>query len=277
MGIFDASPFGHLPAVGGLPVSDGTGDEIELWVRTTATAAGTAETLASLGLPAGSDVTSAEHPERGSFAWLSDEPMDLAAWWPRLLRAWPTSGWWPMVVPRENGMLDLVRSGGLDGPCEVPADHAALTRDFVDDLRPDGPVDEQDAWRVADWPLAAGTPHQRVMTTQYPVAEHLLLVPVARLADAVAAVGWPGAANFGMDGGVLSAGLRSWEERFGAVVGEMGPDSLMVDVSTPPTGADELRLLAREVAAWCPDPFADATLDDAAEVLADSPWMLWWD
>ena len=280
MGNFDfLSPGlpGSVPDPFGLP-GDDTGDEIELWARTTSAAPGSAETLAALGLPAGSPVTSAEHPEKGTFAWLSDDQLPLAEWWPRLIRAWPTSGWWPMIVPVENEMLDLVRSGGLDGPCEVPDDYAAVTHFLVADLVPeDGTVPAEEQWKVADAPLATGTNPGKVLTTQYPVNEHLMLVPVARIADALAQIGWTGASAVDLDGGELSCALRSWEERFGAVVGEMCPESLMIDVAAPPADVAQQKLMLRELNAWCPDLFAEGSQEEWLEVVENSPWMVWWD
>ncbi|MGC7358384.1 DUF4253 domain-containing protein, partial [Mycobacteroides abscessus subsp. massiliense] len=58
----------------------------------------------------------------------------------------------------------------------------------------------------------------------------LLLVPVARPADVPAALGWWGGTNYCLTGTDFTAVLRSWEDRFGAVLISIGFDTMTVRV-----------------------------------------------
>lgn len=46
----------------------------------------------------------------------------------------------------------------------------------------------------------------------------LLITPVPRPADVPATIGWPGAINYDYSGASVSTVLRSWEDRFGALL-----------------------------------------------------------
>ncbi|GAA1393306.1 DUF4253 domain-containing protein [Luteococcus peritonei] len=259
--------------------SAGGGSEIEVPVVPRATRAGRSEDLEALGLPAGSWVTSRANPQAGRFAWLSDEPMPLRRWWPRLVSAFPQTGWWPMIVPVENEMLAMVREGELDGPQPVEGSYAELLDELREAAREewaaDAPADQ--AWKYHAAPPAVGIHRGEVMTTQYPVQEHLLLVPVQRPADALAAIGWPGCEESGLSVAEFTLALRSLEERFGAVVGEMGPSSLMIDVTTPPTDVAQQTDLLREFNALCPDAYVEGELEDFLDSVGYGPWMFWWE
>ncbi|OZM71015.1 hypothetical protein CFN78_23010 [Amycolatopsis antarctica] len=79
------------------------------------------------------------------------------------------------------------------------------------------------------------------------------LVRVDRPADIPAAFGWAGAAGMTGDVAALSAVLRSWEERFSAVVTVLGFDVLEVAVAAPPRAGAHALALAAEHRAFCPD------------------------
>jgi hypothetical protein len=57
---------------------------------------------------------------------------------------------------------------------------------------------------------------------QYTREARIGLVPAARPADILARLGWSGACNHGITGSELAAVLRSWEDRFGARLLEVG-------------------------------------------------------
>jgi hypothetical protein len=107
----------------------------------------------------------------------------------------------------------------------------------------------------------------------------LLLVPVARPADVLWRLGWLGAVNYGFTGAELSAVLRSWEDRFGAVITHLGFDVLAVQVAAPPTDPAELEALAVEHYAFCPDNIDQSGISLAkyAAQLESMPWSFWWD
>jgi hypothetical protein len=111
-----------------------------------------------------------------------------------------------------------------------------------------------------------------------PCESLLGLVPVARPADVPAAVGWSGAD--GDDVVALSAVLRSWEDRFGAVLVRMGRATLDVAVAAPPWVGSECLAIAAEHFAFCDDTFGGnpGTLRDYANLLRGrTRWSFWWD
>jgi hypothetical protein len=76
----------------------------------------------------------------------------------------------------------------------------------------------------------------------------VMLVPVNRPADVVSVLGI-GMTVYHSDD-ELTAILRSWEERFGAVVSALGPGTLDLAVGAPPRNEDDARRFAAEHAAF---------------------------
>ncbi|MGH3172091.1 MAG: DUF4253 domain-containing protein, partial [Trebonia sp.] len=164
--------------------------------------------------------------------WLSDEPagQDL---WVRLRRAHRRSGLWPVlatpldgqedrpwvtgeVLPQSAAGIDRLDAGEvLEGLWKA---WVQVEREDEDDHRELDPFG-------GDWPgLAAAAdagPDPDDFADQY-VRENddgtsrIMLVPAARGADVLTAVGWYGAMNHTGDMFLLSSVLRSWEDRFGA-------------------------------------------------------------
>lgn len=109
---------------------------------------------------------------------------------------------------------------------------------------------------------------------------HLAVVPVSRPADVLAAVGWSGPCNYGTDLAGLSSVLRSWEERFGAVLVQLDRSTLWLSVAAPPTGLSECRRVAAEHFAFCrdvdwEDPRPLRTY--ASSLIGRREWRFWWD
>ncbi|MCV7068680.1 DUF4253 domain-containing protein, partial [Mycolicibacterium farcinogenes] len=107
----------------------------------------------------------------------------------------------------------------------------------------------------------------------------LLLVAVARPADVPAALGWWGGTNYCLSGADFSAVLRSWEDRFGAVLISIGFDTMTVQVGRRPVSAEQFDALLREHYAFCPDNINQGL---PPEVFRDGPaewdfWNFWWD
>ncbi|MEV6637369.1 DUF4253 domain-containing protein [Actinoplanes sp. NPDC051470] len=109
----------------------------------------------------------------------------------------------------------------------------------------------------------------------------LALVPAARSADIPALLGWDGAINLEDDPGRLSAVLRSWEDRFGARLVALGPDTLVVSVAAPPRTVDQALAIAAEHYAFCPDNVDQGehgNLEEYADWLVGRGyWTFWWD
>ncbi|MDT7846149.1 DUF4253 domain-containing protein [Streptomyces justiciae] len=110
-----------------------------------------------------------------------------------------------------------------------------------------------------------------------PFTPSLALVPARRAADVPAVIGW----NHGAPIPLLTALLRSWEDRFGArVVGAYGGD-VHVSVARPPldrASADRLALehvlsTADNIVDDPPTPFPEY----ADALIGRTEWRFWWD
>lgn len=109
---------------------------------------------------------------------------------------------------------------------------------------------------------------------------HLAIVPASRPADAVALLGWRGTCNRHDDLAGLSAVLRSWEDRFGAVLVRLDFTTMWLSVASPPLTAQECRAVAAEHFAFCPDVDSEEPrpLRQYAATLAGRGWWrFWWD
>ncbi|MFE0580386.1 DUF4253 domain-containing protein [Streptomyces sp. NPDC058874] len=110
----------------------------------------------------------------------------------------------------------------------------------------------------------------------------LALVSAECNADIPAAVGWSGALHHEDDAGVLSAVLRSWDERFGTRVVALTANRLVLSVAAPPTTLEEAVAVAAEHAAFCPDdldrnPHGTLEAYAARELLGRRTWVHHWD
>jgi predicted DNA-binding WGR domain protein len=106
------------------------------------------------------------------------------------------------------------------------------------------------------------------------------LVAASRPADAITALGWAGAVNVHQDPTLMSAVLRSWEDRWGARVVEIGFDTLTVSVGIPPRDRQTALALAAEHFAFCPDNIwqgVGTLLAYAASLQQSRIWTFWWD
>lgn len=108
----------------------------------------------------------------------------------------------------------------------------------------------------------------------------LALAPVARPADIPAVAGWFGMINAWDDLAGLCAVLRSWEDRFGALLTRMDRATLELSVAAPPWTADERLGVAAEHYSFCCDTYQESpgTLRDYARSLRGARrWRFWWD
>ena len=104
-------------------------------------------------------------------------------------------------------------------------------------------------------------------------------VATERSSDAPSVTGWHGPANFMDDTAVVSAVLRSWEDRFGARLIGMGPADLYVSVPAPPTSRAEALPIAAEHFALCPDNIGqmNGLVSYADGLVGEQLWSFWWD
>lgn len=245
----------------------------------TAAAPGTAETIAALDLANVEPVL----PEEGDqpVAWLIDKPADGRALWCRLVEQFPSTGLWPVISDGLDGDVSQPwREQELEGPgTEIGDAEAVLKRNLADYAGADEKADPAEPWRTELGPLAEPTHDPGPVELPAPFeVPSLLLVPVTRPADAPAQLGWWGPTNYGLSGGDVTAVLRSWEDRFGAVLVGIGLATLTLHLDTPPAGENATRA-AHEWFAFCPDAIDQGveSMDALAELAHDQVWWFWWD
>ncbi|WP_436527961.1 DUF4253 domain-containing protein [Actinoplanes sp. HUAS TT8] len=212
-----------------------------------------------------------------------------------------STGLWPVFL---EGMGDTFRPWETDElhPELVrtkPGDHdvGALLRDWFDGQVPLGEDFDEMSEVIAPfldgWPglapagVGGGPPGEHAAA----LAETLVglgrvkgarlgLVACERSADAPALIGWSGPLNHENDTAMISAVLRSWEERFGARLVGLGFDTMVLGVAAPPRDLDHARRVAAEHLGFCPDNITQGSgsLEEyAAELVGADRWEFWWD
>ncbi len=188
-------------------------------------------TVAGLRLPLGIRL-----PEVGPVSyWGSIEPLDdPGAFTAPLVAAFPQTGLWPLLWAWED-----------EPPSGYATGHADLdqlgTVDAEDFLRRLGGEDFEGLAAPSTLPDALADPFAEI--NDKPEPRWLLLVPCNRPADVAAVLDWQ--YSF-VAHAAITALLRSWEERFGAVPVEFSPSELTLHAIAPPTTQEQERLLAVE-------------------------------
>jgi hypothetical protein len=248
-------------------------------------------------LPPGRLIGPARSGEAGAAYWLSDGPggPDL---WVRLRRAHARSGLWPVIAAADEGDPTLPWAAGQVSPQPAAAidalDPGSVLAGLWDEYVADGEAGDElaelepfgQAWPgLAPATATEESPDPSAFADQY-VGDHddgtsrLLLVPVARSADVATAIGWQGSVNHTEDMPALSSVLRSWEDRFGIRVIELGPDVLVATVASPPATMAEAERVGAEHFAFCPDNVIQGpgTITEyAASIRGEDMWSFWWD
>jgi hypothetical protein len=232
--------------------------------------------------------------------WVTDEVVPEAGLvWAALAAQFPSTGLWPLLLhglydgsgrPWANGELWPVPEAEID---------ALDPRAVLEDGWFGSLVPIRNPWPAGTGPLAPFGPEFPGLASAQPLIEEELradpagsallgLVSCRRPADATGVAGWMGAINRRTPA-ELSAVLRSWEDRFGAIPVGLGFATLTLLVSRPPTTRDDALRVAAEVAAFCPDalwqpeslpPYVERECSLEAigrELLFNSLWRLWWD
>ncbi|MFE9407084.1 DUF4253 domain-containing protein [Streptomyces sp. NPDC006530] len=265
---------------------------------------GTAEQYSlATPLPPGRLIVPAKSDGNAPVMWLSDGPTPPGLW-EKLQQEHARSGLWPLLLthPANDPDFRPWATGELaPGQSSSPASHdpEAVLRGWWNSLAEAHPDDPQEAAERlqmlepygADWPGPASSPHPPVgeapAEAAVAVARWLLhhdpglrigLVRADSGAEAPAACGWTGAAGRA-DTGAITAVLRSWEQRYGARVVEIGLDGLRLSVTARPDGLDEALPVAAEHVAFCPDNVfrgTESLTDYAEELVEEKCWSFWW-
>jgi len=264
-----------------------------------------ATAVGGVRLPAGhlvdvdrSNVADPKKVPAGPVAWVSDDPVEeLGTLWSDLAERFPDTGLWPLILERRDDRwwdeaLDPTMSRQPDQLAGIDVE-ASLAGWWTENLPSAEELSEPASAKWVDGMLAPfghrfpglaaapDAPLRQETRTKVPAGSgHLALVPVERPADAPAVLGWTGPLNYYNDVGPFTVVLRSWEDRFGAVVVGLGFDTLAMVVRRPPTTGDETIAVAAEHYAACPDLVQQGadTIENYASMLQDQPsWGFWWD
>jgi hypothetical protein len=234
--------------------------------------------------------------------WLCDDPdPEVGYLWSNFLDAHENSGLWPLLFFGPEGTADFwedgpVRPEAMSDPAGVDADATLAAHwpvyDSPEMTAPFGyhwpglapvPGDDDYRDRVASAYLLADDIAVQ-LCDRHPIGSvRLGLVAAPSGAYALTVAGWDGPINVEPDTARISAVVRSWEERFGAVVVAVGPDLLHLSVSAPPTTHAQAMRVAVEHLAFCPANIwprdgGEATLAVYALSIVDlNGWWFWWD
>jgi Domain of unknown function (DUF4253) len=113
---------------------------------------------------------------------------------------------------------------------------------------------------------------------QYTRDARIGLVPARRPADVLARLGWQGAVN-SRETAEITAVLRSWEDRFGARLLEVGFADIRLLVSRPPRTLEAALPIAAEQVAFGDEAHGGLrSVDEIAHAIVGNPfWDFWWD
>jgi hypothetical protein len=202
------------------------------------------------------------------------------------LRPWDNGEFFRPQDPREADSVD------------VAAELGDRWRNWVPGTVSDCPEDRAARGRFTlEWPGLAPPEHtpltpaeqQRALDVVLPrirqahpatPAARIGLVPAGRPADVLAVIGWDGMVNYGEEALLpLIAVLRSWEDRFGARLIDVGYADLRLLVDRPPRTLEAAQRIAAEqvvLADECIDALRD--IPHIAARLVNAPiWTFWWD
>jgi hypothetical protein len=216
----------------------------------------------------------------GVLIWVTDEPVTGAtAVAARLAAAFPRTGLWPLLwddSDQPTSYMDPEESvkgiDAVDVPEELRTSWNALARHTEVGTRQYGAEFPGMAKRTPRTSrhqvnpfvkfAQAGEPYTPGETRRY----RILLVPTRRPADTLTTTGLE--RLNGLDSQVLSAVLRSWEDRFGAYVIQYGEAYITLVAAAGPRSMSQAARLAAEFFALVPDQFSDTGLRGVARTLS---------
>jgi hypothetical protein len=214
----------------------------------------------------------------------TEDAFGLAA---QLADAFPTTRLWPLVWSYPSDPEDYVGGYSELEPVDRVDVEGALAEwwvrhppqeSWVEPLGVDFPGLADATTRNVDAPrdpFAALVEHHRA-SRERQVEPRLMLVVCTRPADALVVMGYaPGELELER----VPAVLRSWEERFGAVLVEVTPSYVSLSVAAPPTTFEQALRIAAEHYAMAPqqDAGRPGALRELAESLVgERVWVLGW-
>lgn len=269
--------------------------------------------LGSVQLPHGRQLSDGHTDPPLPLLWATNEPVpDAPRVWQVLTGMHPDTGLVPILLGFMGGGHEgrPWDEGELDLRCDLAAvdqlDAASVLAQAWAGQAPTPEEYEREPEFFADWFPPVGSefpglaPGQDQALTEAELDRVLSwfgparigLVPAARPADVLALVGYNGTANGYGTPELLSAVLRSWEDRFGAVLVEVGFDHIRVLARRPPrtllwalTTLSHAQAVAAELLLMC-DEFwpidkphtAFGDIEPVAEHILRFPiWSMWLD
>lgn len=202
------------------------------------------------------------------------------------------AGYWAAQSLAREALLpwDLDDFGDPDDISGVgELDAAALLADRWDDQMQH--CDEEDeGWKAMNAPFGRAFPglapagNRELDHAQLAAAlaglrpARIGLAAADRPADVLSLIGWNGACNSFSGTVEIAAVLRSWEERFGAALFQVGFAEIQLLARRPPATTGTAQLLAAEHVAFCDGegPYHQVT-GIARELLKSPFWSFWWD
>jgi len=265
--------------------------------------------LGPLTLPAGKRIRGA-YGSGDPVAWVTVQPVpDPGRVWAALSAAHQETGLVPILLSGLGGDAQDTRrpwdNGEFDAPADVTMlagmDAAGVLREMWDNTAYEGDDEDWDEEEEDEEMVALRAPFSRqfpglapaegtslsqdviqdVLTSLRPA--RLGLVPAGRPADVLPLIGWSGFAP-GTDGTLsLAAVLRSWEDRFGARLLDVGFAEIRLLVERPPRTRETAQRLAAEQFVFCDECTlaGHVGLSDVSSIaarLVNTPlWGFWWD
>lgn len=256
--------------------------------------------LGSLQLPEGRQISGWE---QDPLLWATSAPVsDPGRVWRALHEMQEQTGLVPIMLAYLRGNEKGGRpwdTGELDGGCLVSeVDHldpsAVLAAGWAGSLDPDDDGPEQ-AELVAPFSLQFPglaraetgllSPEELARALGSLAPARIGLVPAGRPADVLAQVGYMGSINRYEGPAEVTVVLRSWEERFGATLLEVGFDHIRLLVQRPPRTVVAAQAVAAEIWAMCDEfwtperpGYALTDISEIASYVAGAPfWTLWLD
>jgi hypothetical protein len=171
-------------------------------------------------------------------------------------------------------LLGTMHEGEEEDPAFVQQ-RAPFTRAFPGVAPPERtPLSPAQRQQALDWLL----PLMRLTSLPTPTAR-IGLVAADRPADVLPRIGWTGVTNRYPTSLPVAAVLRSWEDRFGARLIDVGFAEIRLLVERPPRSPKAALHIAAEQY-----PFADESGEGLRDIpriaasLVDAPiWAFWWD